>query len=36
VQAGEVEDVMPDGSGFWIKLDGIHQRRYVRVDDPAY
>jgi hypothetical protein len=36
VQAEEVEAVMPDGSGFWIKLVGIHQRRHVRVDDPAY
>ena len=33
VQAGRVETVMPDGSGFWLAPEGPSHRRYVLLGD---
>ncbi|MDP9886225.1 hypothetical protein J2W21_003757 [Sinomonas atrocyanea] len=35
-QAGQVETVMPDNSGFWIAPEGVGQRRYVLVGDDSF
>ena len=36
VQAGRVETLMPDGSGFWLAPEGPNQRRYVHLGDENF